>query len=325
MRLEADSRGADQVRQGPDRRRRALHRARSSARCCWRSASPTSTTPPTAPSGLEAIRSARARRRAARLGNARHGRRRVHAPRALARHVSLSGRADHHAHRPRRALARASRRCGSASTNSCSSRSQQRAAARASCRCSPSRARWCGAATITVPSRASSSTYKPEADSYNLSTGRRRSIGRPPIAVVIVNLRRARGRERPTAGLGAGGLSPRHRPGHDLDPRHRVRCRARAGRDRAAGIPPDLSGARAGRARSGGDLDDDRRDRARRDGEGGRRRAATSPAIGITNQRETTVVWDRADRQADPQRHRLAGPPHRRRLRRAARRPATSR
>ena len=38
--------------------------------------------------------------------------------------------------------------------------------------------------------------------------------------------------------------------------------------------------------------------------------------IGITNQRETTVVWDRAHRQADPQRHRLAGPPHRRPLRR---------
>ena len=35
-------------------------------------------------------------------------------------------------------------------------------------------------------------------------------------------------------------------------------------------------------------------------------------AIGITNQRETTVLWDRATRQADPQRHRLAGPPHRR-------------
>ena len=39
-------------------------------------------------------------------------------------------------------------------------------------------------------------------------------------------------------------------------------------------------------------------------------------AIGITNQRETTVVWDRATGQADPPRHRLAGPPHRRHLRR---------
>ena len=47
-------------------------------------------------------------------------------------------------------------------------------------------------------------------------------------------------------------------------------------------------------------------------------------ALGITNQRETTVVWDRADRPADPQRHRLAGPAHRRSLRGAAGRPATS-
>ena len=34
-------------------------------------------------------------------------------------------------------------------------------------------------------------------------------------------------------------------------------------------------------------------------------------AIGITNQRETTVVWDRQTGRADPQGHRLAGPPHR--------------
>ena len=33
-------------------------------------------------------------------------------------------------------------------------------------------------------------------------------------------------------------------------------------------------------------------------------------AIGITNQRETTVVWDRTTGQADPPRHRLAGPAH---------------
>ncbi|MDR6093197.1 glycerol kinase [Stenotrophomonas sp. SORGH_AS321] len=31
--------------------------------------------------------------------------------------------------------------------------------------------------------------------------------------------------------------------------------------------------------------------------------------IGITNQRETTVVWDKANRPADPQRHRLAVAP----------------
>ena len=43
-------------------------------------------------------------------------------------------------------------------------------------------------------------------------------------------------------------------------------------------------------------------------------------AIGITNQRETTLVWDRATGEPLGPRHRLAGPPHRRALRRAARR-----
>ena len=33
-------------------------------------------------------------------------------------------------------------------------------------------------------------------------------------------------------------------------------------------------------------------------------------AIGITNQRETTVVWDKKNRQANLQRYRLAGPAH---------------
>ena len=33
-------------------------------------------------------------------------------------------------------------------------------------------------------------------------------------------------------------------------------------------------------------------------------------AIGITNQRETVVVWERETRQADPPGHRLAGPAH---------------
>ena len=39
-------------------------------------------------------------------------------------------------------------------------------------------------------------------------------------------------------------------------------------------------------------------------------RAADIAAIGIANQRETTVVWERARRTRDPQRHRLAGPAH---------------
>ena len=41
-------------------------------------------------------------------------------------------------------------------------------------------------------------------------------------------------------------------------------------------------------------------------------------AIGITNQRETTLLWDKAHRQARPQRHRLAGHPHRRRSARSS-------
>ena len=32
-------------------------------------------------------------------------------------------------------------------------------------------------------------------------------------------------------------------------------------------------------------------------------------AIGITNQRETTILWDRRTGAAGPQRHRLAVPP----------------
>ncbi len=42
---------------------------------------------------------------------------------------------------------------------------------------------------------------------------------------------------------------------------------------------------------------------------------AAVSAIGITNQRETTLVWDRETGQAARQRHRLAGPPHCRPLR----------
>ena len=38
--------------------------------------------------------------------------------------------------------------------------------------------------------------------------------------------------------------------------------------------------------------------------------AAELDAIGITNQRETTVVWERASGEPDLQRNRLAGPPY---------------
>ena len=47
--------------------------------------------------------------------------------------------------------------------------------------------------------------------------------------------------------------------------------------------------------------------------------AADIAAIGITNQRETTIVWDRDTGEPDLPRHRLAVPPHQRLLRRAAR------
>ena len=43
----------------------------------------------------------------------------------------------------------------------------------------------------------------------------------------------------------------------------------------------------------------------------GASRRPTSPAIGITNQRETTVVWDRETGEPVYQRHRVAVPPHR--------------
>ena len=48
-------------------------------------------------------------------------------------------------------------------------------------------------------------------------------------------------------------------------------------------------------------------------------RGSDVAAIGITNQRETTVVWDRAQRRADPPRDRVAVAPERADLRRAAR------
>ena len=47
--------------------------------------------------------------------------------------------------------------------------------------------------------------------------------------------------------------------------------------------------------------------------------AAGITALGITNQRETVVVWERASGQPDPPRHRLAGSPHAPRCARARR------
>ena len=68
----------------------------------------------------------------------------------------------------------------------------------------------------------------------------------------------------------------------------------RVGRERPAGVPADLPGTRPRRARPRGDLVHAAADReARRS-----RRPASPPtdlaAIGITNQRETTVLWEKA-------------------------------
>src|SRR5262245_14197195 len=60
-------------------------------------------------------------------------------------------------------------------------------------------------------------------------------------------------------------LSSRNRPGYHLDASDPVRCRADTGRKCAAGVYPDLSGARPGRARSRRYLVDDVSDGARGD------------------------------------------------------------
>ena len=60
------------------------------------------------------------------------------------------------------------------------------------------------------------------------------------------------------------------------------------------GAPPDLPAAGLGGARRPGDLDQCRDRGRRRPGQAGDRRRPISPAVGITNQRETTVLWDKA-------------------------------
>ena len=90
------------------------------------------------------------------------------------------------------------------------------------------------------------------------------------------------------AGHGSG-----DRPGHHLEPRHRVRCRLARPGARAARVRPALSRPRAGSSTTR------RTSGARRWRPPGRRSAAAElgagdiAAIGITNQRETCVVWDR--------------------------------
>ena len=66
-----------------------------------------------------------------------------------------------------------------------------------------------------------------------------------------------------------------------------------ARRARLPRVPPALPAAGLGRARRRGDLGRHARRGERGARRGGRRAAASSPAIGITNQRETVVAWDR--------------------------------
>ena len=115
---------------------------------------------------------------------------------------------------------------------------------------------------------------------------------------------------------------PRARPGHHQLARDRVRSRAAthaASRSR--------SSARSSRSRAGSSTTPTRSGRS----QSGVMHEALAKAgvaardvaaIGITNQRETTVAVGPRDRPADRQRHRLAGPPHRADVRRAARRRA---
>ena len=110
-------------------------------------------------------------------------------------------------------------------------------------------------------------------------------------------------------------LHPRPRPRHHQLPRHRVRPRRRA-----SSPSPRRSSRRSSRSPAGSSTIP-RRSGRRRSASPSRRSAARRlrprdiAAIGITNQRETTVVWDRETGEPDLQRDRLAGPPHRRLLR----------
>ena len=85
---------------------------------------------------------------------------------------------------------------------------------------------------------------------------------------------------------------PRHRSGHDLVPRHRLRPWTEGARGGAEGVRPAFPEARLGRARSGGNLA-----LGAFPCRAAIRKAGIAPAaiaaIGITNQRETVVVWDR--------------------------------
>ena len=106
-------------------------------------------------------------------------------------------------------------------------------------------------------------------------------------------------------------------PGHDQFPRHRVRPSRFPHRHGPEGVPADLSPARLGRARCGGDLVDAARVRAVRAQAGRRERVRHHGDRRDQPARDRRAVGPR-DRGSDRQRHRLAGPAHRGAMRRTA-------
>ena len=110
-------------------------------------------------------------------------------------------------------------------------------------------------------------------------------------------------------------LDPRARPGHDRLHRARHPPGRLGARPRLSRVHPVLPAARLGRARSGGDLPGLARGHAPRRWPAAGERPV---GLGITNQRETVVLWDRRTLRAGRARHRLAGPAHQRAMPRAA-------
>ena len=115
-------------------------------------------------------------------------------------------------------------------------------------------------------------------------------------------------------------LRPRHRSGHDLDPGHRLRRQAAIVGTAQQEFPQHFPRSGWVEHDPGGDLGDGRSPPCReRHRQGRHQRRGDIAAHRHHQPARDDVVWDRADRQADPPRHRLAGPPHRRSLRSAAR------
>ena len=110
-------------------------------------------------------------------------------------------------------------------------------------------------------------------------------------------------------------LPPGHRPGHHLDPRHPVR-RARRGPLASHAVPlRQIYPPMAGWSMTPAEIWQAALACCRAVLKGVT--AGEVAGIGITNQRETSLIWDRKTRRAAAQRHCLAGPARRGALRRA--------